>query len=129
MTDIEKLRRIFIDALDPDDGWLNDGYDNPFRLDGAFDLDKAIGAVVKELVASHLASEGQWIEITGKQNEEIERMRTMLTQRFMRSSPIEEALLAAGVGKRPLPSAEECLAWGAKLGIPDEFRAGAAGGD
>lgn len=53
--------------------------------------------------------------------ERVERLRKALTTRFARSSPIEEKLMAAGVGKRPLPTAEECLEWAAKLGIPDEF--------
>ena len=52
---------------------------------------------------------------------QVERLRKALTTRFARSSPIEEKLMAAGVGKRHLPTAEECLEWAAKLGIPDEF--------
>lgn len=46
----------------------------------------------------------------------------LLRQRFSRSAPIEEKLQMAGMGKRPLPTAEECLEWAAKLGVPDEAR-------
>ena len=55
---------------------------------------------------------------------EIDRLRKALTTRFARSSGIEEQLMAVGVGKRPLPTMEECLEWAQKLGIPDEFRMG-----
>lgn len=47
----------------------------------------------------------------------------MLCQRFARSAPIEEALLQIGMGKRDLPTREECREWGAKLGVPDDVRA------
>ena len=57
-----------------------------------------------------------------KLKEENERLSGLLRQRFARSSPIEEELMLAGMGKRPLPTKEECLEWAAKLGIPDEFR-------
>jgi len=42
----------------------------------------------------------------------------ILADRFRRSCPIEEKLLAAGMGKAPLPTKEECLQWAVKLGIP-----------
>ena len=42
----------------------------------------------------------------------------MLADRFRRSSPIEEKLLAAGMGKAPLPTQAECLQWAVKLGVP-----------
>lgn len=53
--------------------------------------------------------------------ERIDGLIKMLTQRFIRSSPIEEQLLAIGVGKRDLPTREECKEWGIKLGVPPEF--------
>lgn len=53
--------------------------------------------------------------------ERIEGLIKMLTQRFIRSAPIEEELLAIGVGKRDLPTREECRQWGIKLGVPPEF--------
>ncbi len=52
----------------------------------------------------------------------IDQLDALLRQRFARSSPIEEQLQLAGVGKRPLPTKEECLAWAAKLGVPDAYR-------
>lgn len=42
----------------------------------------------------------------------------ILADRFRRSSPIEEKLLAAGMGKAPLPTQAECLQWAVKLGVP-----------
>ena len=42
----------------------------------------------------------------------------MLADRFRRSSPVEEKLLAAGMGKAPLPTQEVCMQWAVKLGIP-----------
>ena len=42
----------------------------------------------------------------------------ILADRFRRSCPIEEKLLAAGMGKAPLPTKEECLQWAVKLGVP-----------
>ena len=54
--------------------------------------------------------------------ERIEGLTKLLTQRFSRSASIEEELIAIGVGKRDLPTREECREWGLKLGIPDEFR-------
>lgn len=54
--------------------------------------------------------------------ERIEGLTKLLTQRFSRSSAIEEQLIAIGIGKRDLPTREECREWGLKLGIPDEFR-------
>ena len=48
----------------------------------------------------------------------------LLTTRMTRSAPIEEALLAIAVGKRALPTRDECGAWGAKLGIPVEAQIG-----
>ena len=57
--------------------------------------------------------------------EELEQARAhateldaILADRFRRSCPIEEKLLAAGMGKAPLPTKEECLQWAVKLGIP-----------
>lgn len=47
----------------------------------------------------------------------------MLCQRFACSAPIEEALLQIGMGKRDLPTREECREWGIKLGVPDDVRA------
>jgi len=55
---------------------------------------------------------------------EVERLRKSLTTRFARSSPVEEKLMAAGIGKREMPTKEECLEWAAKLGVPDEYRGG-----
>lgn len=59
--------------------------------------------------------------------DEIERLRVnldavqrVLLTRFARSAPIEEALMAIGVGKRDLPTREECAAWAVKLGVPDK---------
>lgn len=88
-------------------------------------LQEAVERLHKEkqsLALDYLAEQGQWIEETGKLRDEIERLDTLLRQRFARSSPIEEQLQLAGVGKRPLPTQEECLAWAAKLGVPDEYR-------
>ena len=48
----------------------------------------------------------------------IEMLEKLICQRFTRSAGIEEQLLLAGVGKRALPTAEECLAWAQRLGIP-----------
>lgn len=42
----------------------------------------------------------------------------LLSQRFARSAPIEEQLMHAAFGKRPLPTAEECRQWALKLGKP-----------
>jgi hypothetical protein len=55
------------------------------------------------------------------QEERIEGLIKMLTQRFIRSASIEEELLAIGIGKRDLPTREECKQWGIKLGVPTEF--------
>lgn len=52
----------------------------------------------------------------------IEWLEKLLTQRFSRSSNIEEQLMWIGVGKRDLPTREECREWAVKLGVPDEFR-------
>lgn len=52
----------------------------------------------------------------------IDGLVKMLTQRFIRSSPIEEELMAIGVGKRDLPTREECKQWAIKLGVPEEFQ-------
>jgi hypothetical protein len=56
-------------------------------------------------------------------DERIKKLDTMLCQRFARSAPIEEALLQIGMGKRGLPTREECKEWGITLGVPDDVRA------
>lgn len=53
-------------------------------------------------------------------HERIEFLTKMLTTRFARSSPIEEALLGIAMGKRPLPTREQCGEWAVKLGVPVE---------
>jgi hypothetical protein len=63
----------------------------------------------------------QWKTIAREQEIRIAGLVDMLTKRFIRSSPIEEQLLAIGVGKRDLPTREECKQWGIKLGVPAEF--------
>lgn len=52
----------------------------------------------------------------------VEWLEKLLTQRFSRSATIEEQLMGIGVGKRDLPTREECREWAIKLGVPDEFR-------
>jgi len=52
----------------------------------------------------------------------IETLDKMLRLRFQRSAPIEEALMQIGMGKRDLPSREECREWAVKLGVPDDVR-------
>lgn len=54
--------------------------------------------------------------------ERIEWLEKLLNQRFSRSSNIEEQLMAIGIGKRDLPTRDECREWAIKLGVPDEFR-------
>ena len=56
-------------------------------------------------------------------DERIKKLDKMLCTRFARSAPIEEALLQIGMGKRDLPTREECRAWGIALGVPDDVRA------
>ena len=56
-------------------------------------------------------------------DERIKKLDKMLCTRFARSAPIEEALLQIGMGKRDLPTREECKEWGVKLGVPEEYRA------
>ena len=54
--------------------------------------------------------------------ERIAHLERILTQRFSRSSKIEEELMAIGIGKRDLPTREECREWAIKLGVPEEYR-------
>jgi hypothetical protein len=56
-------------------------------------------------------------------DERIKKLDKMLCTRFARSAPIEEALLQIGMGKRGLPTREECKEWGITLGVPDDVRA------
>lgn len=56
------------------------------------------------------------------QEERIEGLVKLLTQRFNRSSPIEEELMGIGMGKRDLPTREECKQWAIQLGVPQEFQ-------
>ena len=54
--------------------------------------------------------------------ERIAFLERILTQRFARSSKIEEELMAIGIGKRDLPTREECREWAIKLGVPEEYQ-------